>query len=930
MLLGTALLILGALVGYWVYDERGRVEALERDRLQVQARVIDENLGRQLEGVNNALAGVRNDYSLSNRKSIGPATSRHLKTLADAMPGVRTMSILDAEGTVLASSRDELIGMNFSAREYFKVPRERLDPATLYVSPPFKTVLGVFLINGTRVATGSRGEFAGIVSAALDPEYFNVLLQSVLYAPDMWVSIAHGDGMGFLYMPLNERAAGIDLAKPGSFFSRHRDSGQAATVMTGTGYATGEELMMAIRTIRPANVPMDKPLVVGVGRDIAAIYAPWRKDALMDGGLYGAIALTAILGLTFSQRRQRKYDRLEADYETDRRESAERQERALRASEEKYRSIYDNLQDLYVETDLGGTILEISPQIETLSGGQYRREDLLGRSSKDFYGDPERRTAFLRTLMLTGTIRDFESTFVNRDGTAVPCSISATIRPDAEGRPGKIVSMVRDVTARKRAELSLRESEERLRAIFEGARDGILVTDVRSGKFLTGNPAICRVLGYTLQEIVRVGVSDIHPKQDLAHVIEEFKRLQRGESQVVADFPVIRKDGSTFHADIQLAPIRLGMTDCALSIVRDITERRHAVEALRASEAQFRLLAEENLAGVVIIQDGRFKYVNPARARMLGYSPEEMLGASSALEFVADEDRPLVQEHLRRRQHGEAPSMRYTFRGRRKDGSLAYFEVFGSRIDFDGRIAVMSTVLDVTERKLSEQELQRSAAELRTAYRRLAQVQDAERRAITKELHDQVGQNLSALNLNLHYIDRELSDAERARLKGRLDDSLVLLEETVARVRSVMGNLHPPMLDEFGLFATLRWLAHEVTHRSGIESELVGTDPGQRLPAEIESTLMRIAQEALMNAVKYSKARRITLALAVTERQVRLEIADDGVGFDLDRQVLCDVNPTWGLMTMRERAAAVGGLVHVASSPGAGSRVVAEIPRGPA
>src|SRR3990172_827020 len=229
------------------------------------------------------------------------------------------------------------MGMNFSAREYFKVPRERLDPATLYVSPPFKTVLGVFLINGTRVATGSRGEFAGIVSAALDPEYFNVLLQSVLYAPDMWVSIAHGDGMGFLYMPLNERAAGIDLAKPGSFFSRHRDSGQAATVMTGTGYATGEELMMAIRTIRPANVPMDKPLVVGVGRDIAAIYAPWRKDALMDGGLYGAIALTAILGLTFSQRRQRKYDRLEADHERDRRESAERQERALRASEAQFR-----------------------------------------------------------------------------------------------------------------------------------------------------------------------------------------------------------------------------------------------------------------------------------------------------------------------------------------------------------------------------------------------------------------------------------------------------------------------------------------------------------------------------------------------------------------------------------------------------------------
>lgn len=930
MLLCTALLILGALTGYWLYEERNQVESRERNRLQTQARVIDENLGRQLEGANNALAGVRNDFAVSDRKNMGQAVSRRLKALSDAIPGVRTMLVFDAEGTVLAANRDELLGMNFSQREYFTVPRERPDPAMLYISPPFTTALGVYSINVVRIVTGSRGEFAGIVSATLDPEYFNVLLRSVLYAPDMRVAIAHGDGVVFLYVPPAGRTAGIDLAQPGSFFTRHRESGQTATIMTGTVYATEEGRMVAMRTIRPASVPTDKPLVVAVGRELSAIYAPWRNDALRYGGLYAVIALTTGLGLTFTQRRRRKLDRLEADRERDRRESAERQELALRASEEKYRRIYESLQDVYVETDLDGTILEISPQVETLSGGQYRREDLLGRSAKDLYGDPERRSVFLRTLMLLGGVRDIELTFINRDGSAVPCSVSAMIRLDAEGKSGRIVGMVREITERKRAEESVRESEERLRAIFDAAADGILIVDVSSGKFQAGNPAICRMLGYTGEEIVRLGVLDIHPKQDLERVRGEFGQVRRGANYLAEEFPVVRKDGSVFHADMHLAPIRLGGKDCGLAVIRDISERKQAAEALRASEAKFRSLAEEGLVGISIIQDGRYIYVNPARARMLGYSPEEMLGASSVLEFVAEEDRALVRENLRRRQDGEVRRMSYTFRGRKKDGSLAYLEVFGSRIDMDGRTAVISTMLDITERKHAEDELHRIAAELRNAYRRLAQAQETERRALSKELHDQVGQNLSALNLNLHYIDRELSGAEHMRLKGRLDDCLAVLDETVARVRSVMGELRPPMLDDFGLFATLRWWAHETTQRSGIACILDGAEPAERLPAEMESALLRIAQEALMNAAKYSEAREIRIALAATPKQVRIEIADDGIGFDLLARCAYDARPTWGLTTMRERADALGGRVQVLSVPGEGTRVVAEIPREPA
>jgi len=155
---------------------------------------------------------------------------------------------------------------------------------------------------------------------------------------------------------------------------------------------------------------------------------------------------------------------------------------------------------------------------------------------------------------------------------------------------------------RERAEKMLRESEGKLRSIFDGALDGILVADKETRKFLSGNPAICRMLGYTLEEIVRIGVSDIHPKQDLSHAMEQFERQLRGESQVAADIPVMRKDGSVFYADIKAAPIRLGGKDGLLGIFRDITERKNQEQRIaRLSRIQAVMSAINSL--IVRVRD---------------------------------------------------------------------------------------------------------------------------------------------------------------------------------------------------------------------------------------------------------------------------------------------------------------------------------------
>jgi Cache domain len=304
-LLGIALLILGTSISYWLLKEHAEIDARERDRLQSQAQVIDENLGHQLKGMNDALMGVVSEFSISSIKKSSQEATRHLRALSGAMPGVRSMFVLDAEGKLLAATWENFVpGQDFSHREYYKTPHEQPDPAALYISTPFTTNEGIFSLNVSRVAVGPNGEFSGLVTATLEPDYFNVVLRSVLYAPDMATFIAHADGRVFVVTPENAEMLGKDLSMPGSNFSQYQERGQTAAVMTGIVYATGEQRLRALRTVQLAELKIDKPLVIAVGRNIAAVFASWRSEAFANGGFFGLFAMTVCIGLYLSQKRR--------------------------------------------------------------------------------------------------------------------------------------------------------------------------------------------------------------------------------------------------------------------------------------------------------------------------------------------------------------------------------------------------------------------------------------------------------------------------------------------------------------------------------------------------------------------------------------------------------------------------------------------------
>jgi two-component system sensor histidine kinase UhpB len=235
---------------------------------------------------------------------------------------------------------------------------------------------------------------------------------------------------------------------------------------------------------------------------------------------------------------------------------------------------------------------------------------------------------------------------------------------------------------------------------------------------------------------------------------------------------------------------------------------------------------------------------------------------------------------------------------------------------------VRGTMMDITEQKRTQDALRASAEQLTALSRRLVEVQEAERRKLSRELHDRVGQNLTALSINLDILRTSLKGNEFTEHRARLSDSAALLESTVDSIEDVMAELRPPMLDDYGLLPAMHWYAKDFSRRTGIEVSVSGTDGLERPDAEMEITLFRIAQEALTNVAKHAHATRAQIELDQTDDRCRMTVRDDGVGIvGAGRE-----RPGLGMVTMRERAQAVGGDFEVRNAPGGGAYITVEIP----
>src|SRR5215218_7643624 len=459
---------------------------------------------------------------------------------------------------------------------------------------------------------------------------------------------------------------------------------------------------------------------------------------------------------------------------------------------------------------------------------------------------------------------------------------------------------------RRKAEEERRLAEEKYRGIFENAVEGIFQTTVE-GRFVTANPALARMFGYDSPEELLENVSNVAQQLYVERERrEEFGRLMQ-QDDFVSGFEVqmYRKDGSVMWASASARAVRdaEGEVIGYEGTVEDITERKRTEEALRQSEELYRTVVEQAAENIFIVdvETRRILESNPTFYRSLGYSPEEIRRLT--LYDIVAHDREGIDRNI-----GSIVAEGHHFLGerryRRKDGSLIDVEVSASAISYDGKEAMCVVAHDVTERKRAE--------------RTLREIREAERRRISRELHDMALQDLTYALQSLQ-LARRMPGANHDEETER---QIEALKRAVGGLRDAIYELRLESAQEQPLIRTLesivelnRQMAPECTFDLVVSGEFPGLLSG---PVGIE--IVRIVQEALANVRRHSEARRATVTLGIVDDEAWVEVEDDGRGFDPGE------DPGMGFTGMHERTLALGGRLEVESEREMGTRVRLRVP----
>lgn len=403
------------------------------------------------------------------------------------------------------------------------------------------------------------------------------------------------------------------------------------------------------------------------------------------------------------------------------------------------------------------------------------------------------------------------------------------------------------------------------------------------------------------------------------------------------DVPVVMVTG-TGSEEIAVECMKEGLDDYILKSPRHIVRLPAAIEsalarmrerhALREAESRYHSLFSGIPLGVYRASPtGHVLEANPALARILGFPDRTACVGLRLPDLYADPDGTRQWQAW---VEGAAAAWEVELRMRCRVGEVIWVEHHGRAARAPtGQVLYLEGILeDITPRKEAEAALRRQHEELRLMAGRLTEAEETERRRLARELHDQVGQNLTAIGINVNVIRAQLPAGTDSAVDARLEDLLTLVQETTARIRSVMADLRPPVLDDYGLVAALGWYARQIRLRTGLTVEVACEECSPRLAALTETALFRIAQEALNNVAKHARASTVRIAFEVEEACARLSIADDGVGFGSPDASPAPGDPRgWGLRIMKERAEGVGGACRIGSVPREGVRIVVEVPR---
>jgi PAS domain S-box-containing protein len=387
----------------------------------------------------------------------------------------------------------------------------------------------------------------------------------------------------------------------------------------------------------------------------------------------------------------------------------------------------------------------------------------------------------------------------------------------------------------------------------------------------------------------------------------------------------IRRNGTTFPAYLTCSPIWRpnGSVAGFVYTFLDITDRKSAEIAIRDSEEKYSTVVENSPTGIFIYRGGRLEFGNQRFFQMVGLSQQD-LPQMDVADIVHPEDWPMVRELWQRRMAGSGASQDYECRIRHTGGGIRWISGRTALIRFGGEQALLGNIQDITERKKAEQEVLDSREALHKLSARLMSAQESERQRVARELHDSIGQSLSAVKFIIERAIGEQQEWGDDAQGGTLRSVVPVIQGAVEEVRRISMALRPTTLDDLGLVATIAWFVREfqITYPHMEVERLIEVEEFE-VPQMLKTNIFRILQEAMNNAAKHSQATRIRVGLRLMLGDLQLLVGDNGVGFVPEETRRHTSSGGFGLVSMRERAELFGGFLIVTSSQSEGTMILA-------
>jgi PAS domain S-box-containing protein len=593
-----------------------------------------------------------------------------------------------------------------------------------------------------------------------------------------------------------------------------------------------------------------------------------------------------------------------------------------------------------VIVDATGTVTDWSEGSRALYG--YTEEEIIGQPlslvipSSDGH-NPSAYTALLQHARSNGPLIDWNTSRRRKDGSDFPAAVAISSLTAGDGHTRRYFEIGFPKTDLEGIQSS--EIEKLYSAVMSGLRAHIALLD-RTGNIVAVNEAwtrFARENNGTAELAIGIGINYLDVCRTSALDCDSAARCLEGLNATLSGTDEEFSLEYACHSPqaqrwFQLCATSWKAEGGALVVHHDITERVKAEIRLQESEEHYRAMIENEVDIVTILdENANVIFESPALKRILGYSPEELVGRS-VFDFIHPADIARVKEAFAEVLPTREPSAPLEFRFRHAQAGYRVVESIARNLLSNPAVrGIIVNSRDITQRREAEVALRRRDAALKLSHEklralsaRLLEAEDRERRRISRELHDDVNQEVAALAVDIGRLHTRMEDSYLSPFRAEVrtfHERLVSLSDAVRRLAY---GLHPSVLDHLGLAVALRSYCSEFARRQDIEIDFEHRNVDSGISPHVASCIYRVAQEALWNVAKHSKAKKASVRVSATGRFVRLVVRDNGLGFHPER---VGAGQSLGLTSMEERSRLLNGKFSVVSSPGLGTTLKLSIPR---